>query len=185
MPPDETAAHLLRHRLQLTGFIRALVRDAHAAEDIFQDTCVRALREAGSFSDPVHALRWFRRAAKNKAIDLLRQRRRQGEACFDEATAELLAGAAESAKSADWPGNADADAAAAGQDRLRALKACLGTLAPHARRVLDLRYAESLPGIAVARRLNRKVDAIYKSLARTYQHLRGCIRERLREGGAA
>ena len=46
---------------------------------------------------------------------------------------------------------------------------------------LDVHMPE-LSGIEVARRLDCKVDTLYKALARIYQNLRTCIREKLREG---
>ncbi|MCB1100601.1 MAG: RNA polymerase sigma factor [Verrucomicrobiales bacterium] len=171
---DVVAAQLLGMRLELTGFVRAMVRDVHSADDIFQETCVKAVREAGTrgFSGVEHVRRWAFVTAKHAAVDLLRHRsRKHGEVALSEELLELLANEqAESPQSCASSGNA-----------LRALGRCLEGLTPRSRKVLALRYGEELSGIEVAKRLDRKVDSIYKSLARIYAQLRVCIRQRLLE----
>lgn len=171
---DEVAGQLLEMRLELTGFVRALVRDAHAAEDIFQETCVKAIREADSrgFVGPEHVRRWAFVAAKHAAVDLIRRRSgKRGEVSLSEEVLELLANdQVESPQSCASSGR-----------MLRALGGCLDGLTPRSRKVLALRYGEELSGIEVAKRLDRKVDSIYKSLARIYAQLRVCIQQRLME----
>ena len=178
---DSVAAQLLEMRLELTGFIRAMVGDAHTAEDIFQETCVKAVRDGcgGRFKDAKHVRRWAFVTAKNGALDVLRAKTKL-EVGLSEAVIERLA-SEQAAQPRHWePGQQDA--AAAGR-QLQALGHCLQGLTPRSRNVLALRYGEELPGIEVARRLNRRVDSIYKSLTRIYAQLRVCIRRRLQEDG--
>ena len=176
---DVVAAQLLGMRLELTGFVRALVRDVHSADDIFQETCVKAVREAGTrgFCGSEHVRRWAFVTAKHAAVDLLRHRsRKHSEVALSEDLLEMLANeqaAVEVTQSCTSSGSA-----------LRALGRCLEGLTPRSRTVLSLRYGEELSGIEVAKRLDRKVDSIYKSLARIYSQLRVCIRQRLLEEDA-
>ena len=91
---DVVAAQLLQMRLELTGFVRALVGDVHTADDVFQETCVKAVREAGAggFFGAEHVRRWAFVTAKNAAIDLLRHRSgKRGEVALSEDVLELLA----------------------------------------------------------------------------------------------
>ena len=172
---DVVAGQLLQMRLELTGFVRALVGDVHSADDVFQETCVKAVREAGTrgFSSAEHVRRWAFVTAKHSAIDLLRRRSgNQGEIALSDEVLELLANEHD---------ESTGDGGSASGRTLRALGNCLEGLTPRSRTVLALRYGEDLSGIEVAKRLDRKVDSIYKSLARIYAQLRVCIRQRLQE----
>ncbi len=165
MTAEEIARELLSQRVELTGWLRSLVRDAAAAEDLFQETTVKAVARAGDFADAAHLRRWFHRVGRNAAIDAVR--RSAHRTCqLPEAALEALA--------ADEP----AAPAPAWRERLQSLRECLGTLTPRAREILELRYAHDLSGDAVAQRIQRQPDSVYKSLSRTYLHLRDCIRRR-------
>jgi len=169
------AAQLLEMRLELTGFVRGIAGDAHTAEDIFQETCVKAVKDgcSGRFKDAKHVRRWAFATAKNRAIDVYRARPK-GDVCLSDDLIELLA--------SEHTGERE-EGCASSSRMLRALGLCLQGLTPRSRNVLALRYGEELSGIEVARRLDRRVDSIYKSLARIYAQLRVCIRQRLQEEG--
>ena len=171
MTAEETARELLSQRVELTGYLRALTRDAMAAEDVFQDTTVKAVARAAEFRDAEHLRRWFYRAGRNAAIDAVRRAARHAS-LLPEAALEALAEDEErNASTPDW------------RLRMVSLRECLATLTPRAREILELRYAHDLTGEAVAHRLDRETDSIYRSLSRTYHHLRECIRRREATGG--
>ena len=162
MTADAVAKTLLNQRIALTGFVRAIVTDAHAADDIFQETCVKAVGRADRFEAARDVLAWSRTVAKNQAIDLIRKRKR-GQQLLSEEAIDLLA-----AEDADLPEEGNTD-------RLRRLQTCLQSLTPKTREVIAMRYADGLPGHEVAARLNRKAATVYKTLARAYQTLRECM----------
>ena len=61
-------------RKPLFGYIYGMVHDVHAAEDVFQDVWLRALRKLHRFqSDKLRA--WLFRIARNRVIDLTRKRK--------------------------------------------------------------------------------------------------------------
>ncbi len=167
MTADSAARILLEERLALTGFVRSIVRDAHVAEDIFQESCVKAIARSASLTTREDLLAWTRTVARNLAIDHIRKRQRHVQVLSNE-TLDLLAQEAPSPSER-----------ASTVDRLRALEACLKTLTPKAQEVLALRYGESLPGNVVAARLHRKPQTIYKTLARAYAQLRLCMKRAL------
>jgi RNA polymerase sigma-70 factor, ECF subfamily len=68
--------------------------------------------------------------------------------------------------------------------RLRVLQKCVEKLQPKHRELLRLRYDESKSVKAVARTLNRSVDAVYKGLSRIRQALFECINRALAAGDA-
>ena len=68
---------LLGHRVQLLGYIGSIVRDHHLAEDIFQDVAVLAIQKAAEIEDGTHLYRWFRRTARYRASNVMRNRYQQ------------------------------------------------------------------------------------------------------------
>ncbi len=167
MEPEDVAQALLAERMALTGYLRALVAGRSAADDLFQEVTVRAVREAGRFADAAHLRRWFHKVAKHRAIDHLRRVENRDRVLAADVV-DLLGAEA-----------SDAGPGAVTGERCDALERCLGSLSPKCREVIELRYGEGLPGLEVAARLGRKPDTIYKMLARSYAQLRRCIEARL------
>src|SRR5438874_1159446 len=71
---DTIVQVLLRERLRVTALAAAVVRDVHAADDIFQQVVLAALEARAQFRDTEHVLAWSLRAARHRAIDLARGR---------------------------------------------------------------------------------------------------------------
>jgi len=69
-----------RHQKSLFGFVMNMVRDRSAAEDIFQETWLRALRGIDAYRDGNFG-GWLVKIARNIIID--RSRKRQPELCLD------------------------------------------------------------------------------------------------------
>jgi RNA polymerase sigma-70 factor, ECF subfamily len=68
-------ARLVPFRAQVQRYILAMVRDEALAEDLTQDTYVRALQRMGQLRDPQAALAWLYRIATTVSLDRLRQSR--------------------------------------------------------------------------------------------------------------
>ena len=80
------AAQDVRSRLAaevpgLLRYARTMVRDAHAAEDLVQDTLLRALQQAHTFQGDSALATWLHRILHNLAVD--RFRREQEDASDD------------------------------------------------------------------------------------------------------
>jgi RNA polymerase sigma factor (sigma-70 family) len=161
LEPDAVVRVLLRQRLRMAAIAAAIVRDAHAAEDVFQQVVLEALEYRSQFQDPGHVLAWSLRAVRFRAVDLARQRRLRtvSDAVLDQLEAR-------------WSDPSDDRLA----DNARALQRCLGELPAAARDLLRMRYDEGLPVASIAGRLGRTVDAVYKSLSRLHRMLRDCVR---------
>src|SRR5262245_49010323 len=78
---------LLRERIRISGSVMPIVRDAHAADDLFQEVALKALQTRDHFTEPEHVLAWALRAARHRAIDLLRARKVQ---YLDDSVLDLL-----------------------------------------------------------------------------------------------
>lgn len=169
MQPDEIARQLLDARVEMTGYFRSVIIDAHLAEDVFQDVCVRAIRAADTFHDAKHLRRWCHTVGRNRAIDLLRKKDHKQILLGDAVLARL-----ECDENARQPSGG-------AQVQMEALAQCLAALTPRSRQIVALRYGEEMSGIEVARKMDCKVDTLYKALARIYQNLRTCIQAKLGE----
>ena len=82
MPADITATIAAIYRIESTKIVARVARivgDVGAAEELAQDALVRALEEWPSAGVPDNPGAWLMTAAKNKAIDAVRHRKRAGE----------------------------------------------------------------------------------------------------------
>lgn len=163
LDPNTVVQVLLRERVRISASVLAILRDVHAADDVFQQVVLQALETREHFREPDHVMAWALRAARHRAIDAVNKR---GAACLDNAVLELLE-----------------DQWAAAEDvcpRVEALHRCLDKLPPPARRLLRLRYQDGLRCNAVAERLRRSVDAVYQNLSRVHRQLRQCVERQLK-----
>jgi RNA polymerase sigma-70 factor (ECF subfamily) len=156
---------LLRERVKLLAYIRAIVRDEHLAEDVYQDVAVLALRKREEIEDPRHFLAWMRLTSRHRALKLLEQRRRH--VLLDESLLDRL--------DEQWVEH-DVSSTA---DLTEALRHCLERLTPRARDLIRLRYAEGISGARLAAGVDRSLNAVYVSLSRIHRSLGDCIRRRL------
>src|SRR5687768_13971863 len=125
LEPDTIVQVLLRERLRVTALAAAVVRDVHAADDIFQQVVLAALEARAHFHDTDHVLSWSFRAARHRAVDLARSRRLRP---LPDDVLDLM-----EARSSD--------PAASGSDLGEALHHCLGRLGMPARELLRMKYA--------------------------------------------
>jgi RNA polymerase sigma-70 factor (ECF subfamily) len=90
---DEEALGTIMDRYggALLHFAHRLVGDLHLAEEIYQDTMLKAWQQAGSFRMEGHLKAWLFRVARNNAIDYMRRKRVSTEeytACLETADLE-------------------------------------------------------------------------------------------------
>jgi RNA polymerase sigma-70 factor (ECF subfamily) len=71
------------HYAQILRYVRSVVRNADEAEDLTQETCLRAYRARDSLRDPDAMLPWLYSVATHVCLDRLRQRTRQARAQSD------------------------------------------------------------------------------------------------------
>lgn len=161
---DTIVQVLLRERLRVTALAVSVVRDVHAADDIFQQVVLAALEARNQFRDPEHVLAWSLRTARHRALDLARSRQLRP---LPDEVLDLL--------ESRLPGPVPV----AASDRDEALHDCVGRLAPSAQRLLQMKYGEGLTAIAIANRLRRTPDAVYQSLSRLHRCLRECVERKL------
>jgi len=163
---EQATAILLEERLSLTAYVLTIVRSFHLAEDIFQDTCVKALLHAEPFETRAQLMKWARVVCRNRAIDVIRSRDGKYRGLSDEVLDSLLE---------VWSDD-EADELAETRD---VLADCLEELTSNNRKILQLRYFEGRSGLDVAKILGRKPATVYQALARIHSLLERCIQMRL------
>lgn len=89
MSSSPTVDEIEQHRPAIARYIRYLVRDAPDAEDLAQETLLRAHRERASLRDPAALASWLYQIATHISIDRLRQRARTSERQVDAPVEEL------------------------------------------------------------------------------------------------
>ncbi|MBY0523024.1 MAG: sigma-70 family RNA polymerase sigma factor [Gemmataceae bacterium] len=152
-------------------YVMSLVPNANDAEEVIQETNLVLWREFGKFQPGTNFAAWACKVAFHQVL-AWRKRRQRDRLEFSPAFLEAVAGEAESA----------ADAL---DERSQALAGCIDKLPPAQRDLLRLRYSESLSIDAVAGKVDRSVEAVYRALSRIRHTLHECVSTTLtRETGS-
>ena len=153
-----------RHRVSAAAWV--VVRDAHAAEDIFQNVALKAMTREVSFEAEGALMSWAFITARREGLDWLRKHRRE-TLQLDSAIMDLL--------DREWL----AEPAHAGGGKMEALHECLEDVPETSKELLRLRYFEGYGCDDVAKKLGLGLDAIYKRLSRLHEALKLCIERRM------
>ncbi|MDH3582719.1 MAG: sigma-70 family RNA polymerase sigma factor [Phycisphaerae bacterium] len=171
MDSHEIVRCLLRDRAKLLGYVWAIVRDHHAAEDIFQEVSALAIDRQDRINDAEHLHLWARKTARFKSLEWLRRQAHRPMSLGADVL-EMLEAA--------WAHEDKHDSA----QEMNDLQACMNELTPRARRLVHLRYTEGLSGIQVAEIVQTKVHSVYVAMTRIHRALEACIRRRREEAAA-
>lgn len=159
----------LQNAVALRGFILGLVRCPETTDDLLQEVFVVVTQQASDFRKDANFLAWARGIARNKVYDHYR-RTQTAPRLVDDELLELLAVAAEE-RVDEWA------------ERRVALAKCIGQLAPRARQILELRYADKpFAPPQIADRLGWSVNAIHVALTRARKFLQQCTKNELAPG---
>ena len=89
------ASHLLSSRQKFLDYVRSRIADPELAEDILQDSLVKAVEAAPTLRDEARLAPWFRSILQNAIIDAYRrrgvERKRVGDAALEELPGEAEA----------------------------------------------------------------------------------------------
>jgi RNA polymerase sigma-70 factor (ECF subfamily) len=159
---------LLAQRAMLLGYLSSFVRDAHLAEDLFQDIALVILKKGHELGDPAGFPLWARKIARFEALNALRRRDKAPQP-LDDAVLDVL--------DRQWSA-IDASASPAAD----ALRACLQRMPPRSRQLVELRYRDGICGKDLAAKVSQPLNTVYVTLARIHRALSECIKGRLASG---
>jgi RNA polymerase sigma-70 factor, ECF subfamily len=168
---QEVQKLFLSHADVLRGFIRALVPRQEVAEDIFQELFLTLTAKASDFQLGTQFLAWARTIARLKVLEQYRNLKRTVPLLSPEVI-NVLSDAAPELDPLVMP-------------RYEALQNCLKQVAPRARELVTLRYADPpLTPQQIARRLSWSANAVRVALARARKFLLECVERRLAAEGS-
>lgn len=165
------ARMLLEQRDALFGYLLALVRNWNAAEELFQEVSLVVLQKGQEGLEVDQFGPWSREIARRLVLNYWKTSSRTRLVLSTPALDSLDRAFEEH----------DEKVEGRRQERLLQLRRCLQSLPDHLRRVVDLRYEESLPLQEIARRLGRSAGSVQVALSRIRMQLHQCTK-RL-EGG--
>lgn len=149
---------VLRHQKRVYNVARAMLGDAHAAEDLAQEAFLHAYRALPSYRAEGRFSAWLRTIVTRLCLNHRRDRRREVP------WAELAGHAAEA--------TAGPDSRVGEWERCDAVRRAIASLAPDYRAVIVLRYLEDLSYEEIARHLKVPVSTIETRLHRAKKQLR-------------
>ena len=148
-----------------------LTRNASDADDLAQETFVRAWQAIGRFRAGEPLYPWLARIAMNQAMSLFRRRKRRPETALDPL---LEAGR-------QWGGGADPAGEVSDRDQAAHLEGALAELSPEHQSVLVLRAVEGLSYDEIAGVLGVPAGTVMSRLSRARAELRVRLKSRTGE----
>jgi RNA polymerase sigma-70 factor (ECF subfamily) len=154
---------------RIYGFILTMIPDWSGADDVLQETAGVLWSKFHEFRPGTDFIAWALSIARFEALSYLRKKKRNDKRFSDIAMQNICESAASSV-------NKD-------NDRLDALRGCVGKLKATERDLLAMRYESGATIKSIASRLDRSVDTLYKEFRRIHVALLNCIRRQLQHEG--
>jgi RNA polymerase sigma-70 factor (ECF subfamily) len=148
-----------RHRGEIMRYLVRLLGDAHEAEDVCQETFLRAHRAVGRLAPDANSRAWLYRIATNTARDASRRRARRTARSVD----------------ADPDGIPGADPSPEAREQLRAVARAVEALPPRQRGALMLRQFHGLGYAEIAATLGGNEAAARANVYQAIRKLRAAL----------
>ncbi len=155
-----------QHAVHRVGY--ALTRNAADADDLAQETFVRAYKALDRFRAGEPLYPWLARIATNLAFSLFRSRKRRPETPLEPLV--------ESGR--QWGVNDDPADAAAEEESRRHMQQAFAQLSPEHQAVLTLRVVEDMAYEDMARTLNVPIGTVMSRLSRARAELKARLATR-------
>ncbi len=152
----------------LLAYLRSILRDRSAVDDVFQETMVVAWRTLDRFDHDRPFAPWLRGIARNLVLAHFRKHRRIPLACEEAVLTHLD-------QRLDEIGRRPGDT---WSEKLEALDDCLDRLPTDTRNLLDWHYGLELTTERIADRLESNREMVKKRLQRARARLLDCLRHK-------
>lgn len=170
MNPEQVFEILMRENADmLLAYLRAVVRDQHAVDDLFQESMLVAWRKLESYDRERPFGTWLRGIAKNLALAHFRERAGRDQP-LDEAAMEWVESrfAQFHVLAGDTMG-----------EKLSALRDCVQALPEEYRQPVQMRYADSKSLSEIENKLQLAAETLKKRLTRAKLRLAECLERKL------
>lgn len=157
------------HAAMLTAYLRSVLHDSAAVDDLFQETMLTAWRTLDRYDRRQPFGPWLRGIA-GKLILANRRLQAKSPMLCDEALLQHLDQRFQAVESR--PGDTL-------EEKLVALRQCIESLPAEYREVVQLRYRQELPSASVAERLKINMETLKKRLQRARAKLLACLSGKL------
>jgi len=159
------------HEQMLYAYLRSVIYDPHAAEDLYQEALLVAWNRLPDYDKERPFGAWLRGIARNLVLAHCRKHGRNRVLAFND---ELLDGVAAKFDDleADLPGDWDV--------KLEALRQCMGSLGPQDREVVTRHYQSDEDCQTISSGTGLGVEVVKKRLQRARAALADCIQRRSR-----
>jgi len=156
------------NQAMLMTYLRAVVRDTSAVDDLFQETMLIAWRRLDEFDRSLPFGPWLRGIAAKLMLAHFRKAK-SAFLSFDEQTLDYLSRQTQSIS--ERPGDT-------WEDKIAPLNHCIEQLPESYRQVVQLRYFEHNSASQIAARLGDTGETIKKRLQRARVQLLDCLRRK-------
>ena len=166
----EILRFLMQSRERISAAAWLVVKDAHVAEDIFQNTVLKAVTKDVSFEAEAALFSWAFITARRDSLNWCRKHGRELVG-IDEDILTLI--------HQDWQN----DHLNPKGNRFELLRDCMEELPQKSEKILRLRYFEGLSCGEIADSISITLDAVYKRISRIQNSLRKCVELKMQPGG--
>lgn len=166
----EILRFLMQSRERISAAAWLVVKDAHVAEDIFQNTVLKAVTKDVSFQAEAALFSWAFITARRDSLNWFRKHGRELVG-IDEDILTLI--------HQDWQN----DHLNPKGNRFELLRDCMEELPQKSEKILRLRYFEGLSCGEIADSISITLDAVYKRISRIQNSLRKCVELKMQPGG--
>ena len=166
----EILRFLMQSRERISAAAWLVVRDAHVAEDIFQNTVLKAVTKDVSFEAEAALFSWAFITARRDSLNWCRKHGRESVG-IDEDILTLI--------HQDWQN----DHLNPKGNRFELLRDCMEEMPQKSEKILRLRYFEGLSCGEIADSISITLDAVYKRISRIQNSLRKCVELKMQPGG--
>ncbi|QDT63578.1 sigma-70 family RNA polymerase sigma factor [Calycomorphotria hydatis] len=154
-----------KHHLRILAYVRSMVHDQAAAEDVFQEVCVSLWKSYPKYRADKDFSPWAFGIAHNQILKYWRKNRRDKHVFGEKLTSHLSADVIDLLESEE--------------SRRQALDDCVGRLSKRHRDLLRAFYGKNLKAGMIAEEWNCSVHAIYKALKVMRRTLFDCVERKL------
>lgn len=158
----------VQHMVHIRAFVLSLMPDFSQVDDILQDVFITVTAKAADFQEGTNFRAWAFTIARFRVLKSMNAMDKAFLPLSEDVVAQLVEERPEPDDELER--------------RLLLLERCLEKLAPQARRIVRMRYYESVKPARIAEQLGLSVNGVSVLLSRSRSLLRDCVERALAHG---